>query len=287
MRDHSFFAADAYDERLTLHARDGVHARYLQEIGDVFGVVYLVKERLLIGVHIHGGDEYIFGFERHLILHLHGSAFRSLAGWVRECTQPRFHRDIEGIRGERLIGVSGVSQGKLVASEVHRVAGEIALKSPKPDAAKAEAYFERALAVARQQQAKSWDGPHHLQELLVARSGEELPQLLQVIRDFRRACPRLLRHGCYRIFMGPSPSTEQMRARSLSCGPSLSTWYHYIAVQVLARALAARPNNRKSEAHRETRCQVDPRPTITSTSDRHPKHWFCNCERPQIQFHGK
>jgi hypothetical protein len=157
MRDHSFFAADAYDERLTLHARDGVHARYLQEIGDVFGVVYLVKERLLIGVHIHGGDEYIFGFERHLILHLHGSAFRSLAGWVRECTQPRFHRDIEGIRGERLIGVSGVSQGKLVASEVHRVAGEIALKSPKPDAAKAEAYFERALAVARQQQAKSWE----------------------------------------------------------------------------------------------------------------------------------
>jgi hypothetical protein len=49
MRDHSFFAADAYDERLTLHARDGVHARYLQEIGDVFSIVYLVKERLLIG----------------------------------------------------------------------------------------------------------------------------------------------------------------------------------------------------------------------------------------------
>jgi predicted ATPase len=37
------------------------------------------------------------------------------------------------------------------------VAGEIALKSPEPDAAKAEAYFERALAVARQQQAKSWE----------------------------------------------------------------------------------------------------------------------------------
>jgi len=37
------------------------------------------------------------------------------------------------------------------------VAGEIALLSPEPDAAKAEAYFERALAVARQQQAKSWE----------------------------------------------------------------------------------------------------------------------------------
>ena len=42
-------------------------------------------------------------------------------------------------------------------AEVHRIAGEIALKSPKPDAAKAEAYFERALAVARAQQAKSWE----------------------------------------------------------------------------------------------------------------------------------
>jgi predicted ATPase len=42
-------------------------------------------------------------------------------------------------------------------AEVHRVAGEIALLSPEPDAAKAEAYFERALAVAREQQAKSWE----------------------------------------------------------------------------------------------------------------------------------
>ena len=42
-------------------------------------------------------------------------------------------------------------------AEVHRTAGEIALMSPEPDAAKAEAYFECALAVARQQQAKSWE----------------------------------------------------------------------------------------------------------------------------------
>jgi predicted ATPase len=42
-------------------------------------------------------------------------------------------------------------------AEVHRVAGEIALKSPEPDAAKAEAYFERALAIAHAQQAKSWE----------------------------------------------------------------------------------------------------------------------------------
>jgi len=42
-------------------------------------------------------------------------------------------------------------------AEAHRIAGEIALRSPEPDAAKAEAYFERALSVARQQQAKSWE----------------------------------------------------------------------------------------------------------------------------------
>jgi predicted ATPase len=42
-------------------------------------------------------------------------------------------------------------------AEVQRTAGEIALKSPQPDAAKAEAYFQRALAVARAQQAKSWE----------------------------------------------------------------------------------------------------------------------------------
>jgi predicted ATPase len=40
---------------------------------------------------------------------------------------------------------------------VNCITGEIALKSPQPDAAKAEAHFERALAVARQQQAKSWE----------------------------------------------------------------------------------------------------------------------------------
>ena len=42
-------------------------------------------------------------------------------------------------------------------AEVNRVGGEIALMSPERDAAKAEAYFERALSVARQQQAKSWE----------------------------------------------------------------------------------------------------------------------------------
>jgi predicted ATPase len=43
------------------------------------------------------------------------------------------------------------------AADLERTCGEIALLSPQPDAAKAQVHFERALAVARQQQAKSWE----------------------------------------------------------------------------------------------------------------------------------
>jgi predicted ATPase len=42
-------------------------------------------------------------------------------------------------------------------AEVHRIAGEIVLKSPEPDMAKAEACFKRALAVSHAQQTKSWE----------------------------------------------------------------------------------------------------------------------------------
>jgi predicted ATPase len=49
------------------------------------------------------------------------------------------------------------SMEKWCEAEVHRIAGEIALKSFAPDTEKAEKHFDRALAVARQQQAKSWE----------------------------------------------------------------------------------------------------------------------------------
>ena len=58
--------------------------------------------------------------------------------------------------GEAMTAVETTKE-KWCEAEVYRIAGEIALKSPEPDAAKAEAYFERALSVARQQQAKSWE----------------------------------------------------------------------------------------------------------------------------------
>jgi predicted ATPase len=46
---------------------------------------------------------------------------------------------------------------KWFEADVNRMVGEIELKSPEPDTARAEVHFERALAVARQQQAKSWE----------------------------------------------------------------------------------------------------------------------------------
>jgi class 3 adenylate cyclase/predicted ATPase len=58
--------------------------------------------------------------------------------------------------GEAMTAVETTKE-KWNEAEVHRVAGEIALESPEPDALKAEAYFERARAVARAQQAKSWE----------------------------------------------------------------------------------------------------------------------------------
>ena len=42
-------------------------------------------------------------------------------------------------------------------AEINRIAGEIALLMPQSDAAKAQEYFERALSVARKQQAKSFE----------------------------------------------------------------------------------------------------------------------------------
>ena len=46
---------------------------------------------------------------------------------------------------------------KWCEAEIHRIAGEITLMSPEPNAAKAQAHFERALAVACDQKAKSWE----------------------------------------------------------------------------------------------------------------------------------
>ena len=58
--------------------------------------------------------------------------------------------------GEAIRAVETTGE-KWYEAEIHRTAAEIAIKSPEPDTAKASAHFERALDVARKQQAKSWE----------------------------------------------------------------------------------------------------------------------------------
>jgi class 3 adenylate cyclase/predicted ATPase len=58
--------------------------------------------------------------------------------------------------GEAMTAVETTKE-KWCEAEIYRIAGEISLLSSKPDPTKADAYFERALEVARAQQAKSWE----------------------------------------------------------------------------------------------------------------------------------
>ena len=50
-----------------------------------------------------------------------------------------------------------ISKERWCEAEVNRLAGETTLMCPDPDVTKAEDYFDRALWVAREQQAKSWE----------------------------------------------------------------------------------------------------------------------------------
>ena len=58
--------------------------------------------------------------------------------------------------GEAIVAMETTKE-RWCEAEVNRIAGEIALRSPAPHATKAQEHFERALFVARQQQAKSWE----------------------------------------------------------------------------------------------------------------------------------
>jgi predicted ATPase len=57
---------------------------------------------------------------------------------------------------DEAIEMANANKERWYVAEINRIAGEIALKSPERDEAKAEEYFERALTVARHQQARSW-----------------------------------------------------------------------------------------------------------------------------------
>jgi predicted ATPase len=64
----------------------------------------------------------------------------------------------EGLRllAEALTALEASGQGDLLA-ETYRLQGTMLLHQAAPDAAQAEACFQRALTIARHQQAKSWE----------------------------------------------------------------------------------------------------------------------------------
>jgi predicted ATPase len=64
----------------------------------------------------------------------------------------------EGLRllAEALAGFEDSGRGDMLA-EAYRLQGELLLRQPIPDAGQAEACFQQALAIARHQQAKSWE----------------------------------------------------------------------------------------------------------------------------------
>ena len=64
--------------------------------------------------------------------------------------------DARGCLGEATTAIEATGE-RWFEAEVSRIAGKIALLSPAPDLSNAEAYFEHALSIARQQQAKSWE----------------------------------------------------------------------------------------------------------------------------------
>jgi predicted ATPase len=73
--------------------------------------------------------------------------------WMGDIAEGREHLD----RGIKLCDTLDDRPPVTSLGEDVSMAGEIELKSPELAAAKAEAYFGRALAIARKQQAKSWE----------------------------------------------------------------------------------------------------------------------------------
>jgi predicted ATPase len=58
---------------------------------------------------------------------------------------------------DEAINALETTKEKWCEADILRIAGEVALMSPERDAVKAEMYFEHALAVAREQRARSWE----------------------------------------------------------------------------------------------------------------------------------
>ena len=102
-------------------------------------------------------------------------------------------------------------------AELNRVAGEIALRAPQPDVAKAETYFARALEVARHQQARSSGTPSRTEHgrascALKASAGVRATFWLQSMAGSRRASTRSTcgrQSSCSKNWRKTSQSTQR------------------------------------------------------------------------------
>jgi predicted ATPase/class 3 adenylate cyclase len=73
------------------------------------------------------------------------------------------------------------SKEKWYEPDVHRIAGQVTLMAPEADAAKAEAHLERALSVARRQQAKSWELRAAMSLARLRRDQGKVPQARELL----------------------------------------------------------------------------------------------------------
>jgi predicted ATPase len=88
-------------------------------------------------------------------------------------------------------------------AEVYRIKGEVLLQQALPDMPQAEACFQQALAVARRQEAKSWE----------LRTALSLSRLWQ--RQGKRAAARALLAPVYGWFTEGFDTTDLQEARAL------------------------------------------------------------------------
>src|ERR1700731_1950119 len=88
--------------------------------------------------------------------HAHRPASRALPHLARAHAELGQFEEAWRCIGEAMTAAETTKE-KWCEADIHRTAGEIALMSPAPDAAKAQAHFERAIAIAREQKARSWE----------------------------------------------------------------------------------------------------------------------------------
>jgi predicted ATPase len=79
-----------------------------------------------------------------------------LSNLARACADLGQFDDAQRYIGEAMRAVEK-TQERWFEAEVHRIAGEVALMLSEPNSVKAEPHFHRAISVAREQQAKSWE----------------------------------------------------------------------------------------------------------------------------------